>query len=72
METIKIDYPTNAAAAIRLVTYLRGWSVRRLASEMTPKANACHLSRIVNHRDAGTQEMLERVLQMMPESVVGK
>jgi hypothetical protein len=64
---IKLAFPKTTAEAIRLVAYLRAWSVRRLAKEIG--ANGSHLCQIVNHKATGTDEMTGRVLAAMPEGV---
>lgn len=67
MPSITVDYPTTTHGAIRLVCYLRAWSVGRLAKEIG--ANGSHLSQVLNHKATGTQEMTGRVMAMMPEGV---
>jgi len=66
MKKMKLDYPETAEAAILAVCYLRAWTAKQLAHAMGLK-DASNLSKIINHKEKGTEKMRDRVLEHMPD-----
>lgn len=65
--TINIPFPTTCDSAIRTVLYLRGWRTLKPLADALGLADTSRLSRLVRHHEEGTPEMMNRILEHMPE-----